>query len=47
MADARIVQLNERLKLVSGGAFQLGSALLAASVVKAYLDSGVSLEIVG
>lgn len=44
MADDRIIRLNERLKLVSGGTFQLGTALLAASIVKAYLAGAVSLE---
>lgn len=38
------IAANERLKLISSGLFQLGTALFAASVVKTYVENTFSLE---
>lgn len=47
MSDPRNLRLNERLKMVAGGTFQLGAALFAAAVVRAYVDGAIGLEVIG
>lgn len=44
MADAEVTRWNERSKAIAGTFFQLGSALLAAGVVKTYVDRGIGWE---
>lgn len=47
MADSTIVRSNERVKMIAGGIFQLGTALFAAAIVKAYVDASFSFESAG
>ena len=47
MPNSRILIANERLKAISSALFQLGTALLAAGIVKIYVDGALSLEAAG